>query len=61
MSGKVRPYCGLQKEGKRPTQNGRVGVLSQARPVYVSLHERKQDRTRWVQGLTVQTIDPEIE
>lgn len=38
-----------------------LAVLSLARPVYVSLHERKENRTRWVQGLTVQTIDPEIE
>lgn len=38
-----------------------LAILSQARPVYVSLHERRENRTRWVQGLTVQTIDPEIE
>jgi hypothetical protein len=38
-----------------------LAILHLARPLYVSLHERKRDRARWVQGLTVQTIDPEIE
>jgi len=38
-----------------------LAILSLARPLYVSLHERKQNRSRWVQGLTVQTVDPETE
>jgi hypothetical protein len=38
-----------------------LAVLNQARPLYIDLLERKEQRSRWIQGLTVQTIDPEIE
>lgn len=35
-----------------------LAMLSGSKSVYVSLHERKEDRKRKVQSLTVQTTDP---
>lgn len=36
-------------------------ILGQNRPVYLTIHERKVDRQRWVQNLSIQTNDPEGE
>lgn len=36
-------------------------LLGQKRQLYVDLHERKEARTRWVQGLGLQTTDPATE
>lgn len=33
-------------------------VLAQRRQVYVAIHERREQRSRWVQSLSVQTTDP---
>ncbi len=33
-------------------------LLGQSRPLYVSLDERKRERTRWIRSLTFQTTDP---
>jgi hypothetical protein len=34
---------------------------SRSRPIYVSIHERKHDRRRWIQSLYVQTKNPATE
>ena len=33
-------------------------LLGQGRSVYLAIRERKEKRTRWVQGLSIQTTDP---
>jgi hypothetical protein len=33
-------------------------VLGQGRQVYLGIHERLEQRSRWVQSLIVQTTDP---
>ena len=33
-------------------------LLPNVSPLYISLHERKIGRTRWINGLTLQTTDP---
>lgn len=33
-------------------------LLGQDRQLYVMLHERKEKRVRWVQGMSLQTTDP---
>jgi len=33
-------------------------VLKESRQLFVSIHERKLDRHRWVQGFSLQTTDP---
>lgn len=35
-----------------------VVLLNQRKPLYISIHEMKQGRARWIVGLTLQTIDP---
>ena len=36
-------------------------LLGHERALYLAIHERKENRTRWIQGLTLQTVDPEEE
>lgn len=36
-------------------------LLYSGRPIFVSIHERKVGRQRWVQGITLQTTDPSEE
>lgn len=38
--------------------NDLLVLLSQQRSLFLSLHERKIDRSRWVQDMTLQTSDP---
>jgi hypothetical protein len=33
-------------------------LLSHGRDVFLALHERRSGRTRWIQGLSLQTNDP---
>ena len=33
-------------------------LLNHQKPIYVGIHERKIDRRRWVQSVSVQTMDP---
>lgn len=41
--------------------NDLLVLLGRQRTLFVSLHERKIDRDRWVQGMSVQTTDPSEE
>jgi len=36
-------------------------LLTNVRPLYVQIHERKIKRVHWIAGLTLQTSDPEAE
>jgi hypothetical protein len=36
-------------------------LLDGSGPVFAELHERKVERNRWINGLTVQTADPAYE
>ena len=38
-----------------------LALLPQVRPLYVSIHERKVGRTRWINGLTLQMSHPAFE
>jgi hypothetical protein len=38
--------------------NDMVVLLSHGRDLFVAIHERKDGRSRWVQGMTLQTRDP---
>jgi hypothetical protein len=33
-------------------------LLGNVRPLYLHVHERKFDRTRWIDGLNLRTTDP---
>ncbi len=33
-------------------------LLTGRSPLYLAIHERKVDRTRWINGLCLQTTDP---
>jgi len=33
-------------------------LLTNVKPLYLEIHERKIERTRWINGITLQTIDP---
>jgi hypothetical protein len=37
---------------------GVVSLLSHGRDLFLALHERRSGRTRWIQGLSLQTNDP---
>ena len=36
-------------------------LLTNVKPLYLEIHERKVKRTRWINGLRVQTTDPNEE
>ena len=36
-------------------------TLTHISPVYISIHEKKKDRQRWIQSISVQTSNPEEE
>ena len=38
--------------------NDMLVLLSHGRNLFVAIHERRDDRTRWVQGIDLQTDDP---
>ena len=40
------------------TVSDMLTLLPHARPLYISIHERKVGRTRWINELTLQTMDP---
>ncbi len=35
-----------------------LGLLSNGRSLFLAIHERKKDRARWVQSVSLQTTDP---
>jgi hypothetical protein len=35
-----------------------LAILGEPRTVYLTIHERLEDRKRWLQYLTIQTDDP---
>jgi hypothetical protein len=58
----------LEKRGER-AWTGRVNVearlvsdmlvlLMSGRPLFLAIDERKDGRTRWIDGITLQTTDP---
>lgn len=38
--------------------NDMLVLLSHARDLFMAIHERRDGRTRWIQGMTLQTNDP---
>lgn len=43
------------------TVSDMLTLLPKARPLYISIHERKVGRTRWINGLSLQTSHPAFE
>jgi hypothetical protein len=40
------------------TVSDMLALLPNVQPLYISIHERKIGRKRWINGLTLQTTDP---